>query len=119
MVFQDKDGLYRCTGCSCNSYIKPREEVIERHRGCYDPVAQGHTRDDPDNLKKRKGANFPQCGGEFPWDYELPTLPDDETDLPYDNKNKKCKHEWKSHHGLIEIFEYCKHCDVRKDDTNN
>jgi len=50
---------------------------------------------------------------EYPWDYELPELPD-----KLDPKDH-CDHLWVKHHGLIEIFDYCKYCDERKDDTNN
>lgn len=27
----------------------------------------------------------------------------------------RCKHEWKTYTGLSEVFEYCKHCDIHKD----
>jgi len=30
--------------------------------------------------------------------------------------HKKCKHEWLMYTGLSEQFEYCKHCDIKKDE---
>lgn len=108
MLEEEETAFVRATKAEVK---KALDNMCERaHR-----IAQGHTRDDP-GFEEGGITTF---STEFPWDYELPELPDDETDLPFDNKEKKCKHEWKQHHGLIEIFEYCKHCDVRKDDTNN
>ena len=86
-------------------------------------VSQGHTRDDPSHVvTEATDTEVTFESIEHPWDYELPTLPDDETDLPQESKT--CDHFWYvTGHSPLDNkpYENCKYCDMRREDydTNN
>jgi hypothetical protein len=70
------------------SVCKGTETDVFAH-ACKDSVSQGHTRDDP------------TLSLDYPWDYTL---------------QDHCNHLWKTYHGIIEIFDYCEYCDIKKED---